>query len=131
MAFATWLMNLDTDNFENWALGDDFNLIRNSDNRNRPGGDLAKMNLFNDLVSDLDLVEIPFSGRSFTWSNMQADPLLVKLDWVFTSNGWTSTFLATFVQPLSRPISDHIPFVLQIGSNVRRPSMFRFENFWL
>jgi len=80
MAFATWLMNLDTDNFENWALGDDFNLIRNSDNRNRPGGDLAEMNLFNYLISDLDLVEIPFSGRSFTWSNMQADPLLVKLD---------------------------------------------------
>jgi hypothetical protein len=36
--------------------------------------------LLNKAISDLDLVEIPFSGRSFTWSNMQDDPLLVKLD---------------------------------------------------
>ena len=34
MAFVTWLMNLDTDDFDNWALGGDFNLIRNPDNRN-------------------------------------------------------------------------------------------------
>jgi hypothetical protein len=89
------------------------------------------MNLFNELISNLDLVEIHFSGRSFTWRHMRADPLLVKLDWVFTSNSWTSAFPATFVQPLSRPISDHISFVLQIGINVPRPSMFRFENFWI
>jgi hypothetical protein len=44
------------------------------------------MNLFNELILDLDLAEIPFSGRSYTWSTMQSDPLLVKLDWVFTSS---------------------------------------------
>ena len=92
-------MNLNTDDFDNWALGGDFNLIRNPDNRNRPGGDPAEMNLFNDLISELDLVEIPFSGRSFTWRNMQADPLLVKLDWVFTS-------IAPSLQPLSNPSPD-------------------------
>jgi hypothetical protein len=34
-------MNLDTDNYENWVLGGDFNLIRNPENRNKPGGDLG------------------------------------------------------------------------------------------
>jgi len=131
MAFATWLMNLETESYENWVLGSDFNLIRNPKNRNKLGGDLGEMNLFNDLISNLDLVEIPFSGRSFNLSNMQVDPLLVKLDWVFTSSSWTSTFPATFIQPLSRPISDHIPFLLQIGSRVPRSRMFRFENFWI
>lgn len=43
------------------------------------------MNMLNELISDLDLIELPFSGRNFNWSNMQADPLLIKLDWVFTS----------------------------------------------
>lgn len=62
---------------------------------------------------------------------MQSDPLLVKLDWVFTSSSWTSSFLATFVQPLSKPLSDHIPFVLQIGSMIPKSKMFRFENFWI
>lgn len=79
-------MNLDTTKFEDWVFGGDFNLIRNPENRNKPGGDITEMNLFNEVISDLDLVEIPFSGRNFTWSNMQVDPLVVKLDRVFTSS---------------------------------------------
>jgi hypothetical protein len=85
------------------------------------------MNLFNE---DVDLVEIPFSGRNFTWSNMQADPLMVKLERVFTSSSWTLSFPATFVQPLPRPISDHITYVLHIGTSIPKSKMFRFENFW-
>jgi len=61
---------------------------------------------------------------------MQADPLLVKLDWVFTSSSWTLSFPATHVQPLSRPTSDHIPYVLHIGRNIPRSKKFRFENYW-
>lgn len=124
-------MNLDTTDFEDWVLAGDFNLIRHPENRNKPGGDISEMNMFNELISDLDLVEIPFSGRNFSWSNMQDDPLLVKLDWVFTSASWTISFPATFVQPLPRPISDHIPYVLHIGSSIPKFKMFRFENFWV
>lgn len=67
-------MNLDTSNFDDWLLVGDFNLYRNPDNRNKPGGDLAEMNMFNELIADLDLHDIPFSGRNYTWSNMQNDP---------------------------------------------------------
>ena len=62
---------------------------------------------------------------------MQADPLLVKLDWVFTSSSWTLSFPATFVQPLSKPLSIHIPFLLHIGSKIPKSNMFRFDNFWV
>lgn len=89
------------------------------------------MNLFNELITDLDLVEIPFSGRSFTWSNMQTDPLLVKLDWVFTSSTWAMSYPATYVQPLSKPVSDHIPFTVHVGSSIPKSNMFRFENYWV
>jgi hypothetical protein len=80
LAFVTWLINFDTNAFENWLLAGDFNLFRSPENRNRPGGDVNEMAMFNSLILDLDLLEIPFSGRSFTWSNTQVDPLFVKLD---------------------------------------------------
>ena len=89
------------------------------------------MQLFNIVVIDLDLGDIPFSGRRFTWSNMQLDPLVVKLDWVLVSSSWGLSFPATNVQPLAKPISDHIPFVINIGSKIPRSSHFRFEFFWI
>lgn len=131
MGFVTWLLNLDTNDYDDWVLGGDFNLIRHPDNKNKPRGDFSEMNMFNELISDLDLVDIPFSGRKFTWSNMQTDPLLVKLDWVLTSSSWTLSFPATHVQTLSRPISDHTLYVLHIGCSIPRSKLFRFENFWV
>lgn len=79
LGYVTWLVNLDTSDFDLWIIGGDFNLIRHPENRNKPGRNLGEMNMFNELITDLDLVEIPFSGTSFSWSNMQAEPLLVKL----------------------------------------------------
>lgn len=87
------------------------------------------MSPFNDLISDLDLVEIPFSGRKFTQSNMQSDPLLVKLDQVFTSSFWTLSYPTTHVQPLSRPISNHIPYVLHIRTKIPKSMIFCFEKY--
>jgi len=124
-------MNFDTSDFDDWVLCGDFNLIRYPKNRNKPCGDQTEMNLFNEAISDLDLVDIPFSGRNYTWSNMQNDALLVKLDWIFTSTSWTLSFPATFVQPLSKTVSDHIPYVLHIGSSIPKSKNFRFENFWV
>jgi hypothetical protein len=62
---------------------------------------------------------------------MQEDPLLEKLDWVFTSASWTSSYPATSVHCLSRPISDHIPYVVMVDSHIPKASLFRFENFWV
>jgi hypothetical protein len=58
----------------------DLNLIRTPTNQNRAGGTTSEMFLFNDLIQHLDLVEIPFQGRDFTWSNQQNNALLEKLD---------------------------------------------------
>lgn len=41
------------------------------------------MGRFRKFINDLALRDIPLQGRSFTWSNLQADPVLVRLDsWV-------------------------------------------------
>jgi hypothetical protein len=58
----------------------DFNLIRSTEDRNRPGGNINNMLLFNSLIQQHDLEEIPLKGRCYTWSNMQNNPLLKKLD---------------------------------------------------
>jgi hypothetical protein len=72
VGYITWLYNFD--------MTKDFNLLWSPENKNRGGGNLSEMNLFNDLIHHLDLVEIAFQGQSYTWSNMQNDPLLEKLD---------------------------------------------------
>jgi hypothetical protein len=70
----------------------DFNLIRDPHDRSRPCGDIHNMMNFSSAIQALDLKEIPLKGRSFTWSNMQNEPLLEKLDWIFTTPEWTSDF---------------------------------------
>lgn len=109
-------------------IAGDFDLYRSVEARNKPGGDSGDMQLFNDFISDLELVDIPFSGRTFTWNNMQLDPLLIKLDWVFCNPNWSHHDPSTSVQPLSKPISDHIPYVINFGSNIPKSCIFRFEN---
>jgi hypothetical protein len=71
---------------ENWLLVGDFNFIRSQDDRNKPGGDVNDMFLFNEIIGHLGLLELQLKGRKYTWSNMQDNPLLEQLDWFFTSS---------------------------------------------
>jgi endonuclease/exonuclease/phosphatase family metal-dependent hydrolase len=124
--FINWLYNFDTSALDDWILLGDFNLIGSPYDRNKPGGCSNEMFLFNDLIQHLDLVDIPFEGRHFTWSNMQNDPLLVKLDRVFTSSSWTISYPATCGKPLSKPISDHVPYVVKMDSTHSQSIHFSF-----
>jgi hypothetical protein len=108
----------------------DFNLIRSPDNRNKGGGNPNEMMLFNDLILHLDLIDISFQGRNFSWSNMQYNALLEKLNWLFTSTSWTLSFPSTKVMPLSRRVSE-IPYVIQIGTCIPKAHGFKFENYWV
>ena len=129
--FVNWLYNLDIQDNEDWLLMGDFNFYRYSDSRNRQGANLSDINIFNDIINHLGLIELPIKVRSYTWSNMQQNPLLVQLDWFFTSLNWTIKFPNTVVNPLARPVSDHIPCVVSINTKIPKSSIFRFENYWL
>lgn len=89
------------------------------------------MLLFNAVISELGLVEHPLKGKSFTWSNMQEEPLLEKLDWFFTSNSWTLHFPSTFIFLLAKSVSDHVPCVIVVNTSIPRSNTFRIENHWL
>jgi exonuclease III len=84
--FIDWFGNSDMPDDTDWIIMGDFNFIRNPTGRNKQGGNINEMLMFNDAISKLGLVELPLKGRKYTWSNMQRDPLLEKLDWVFTSS---------------------------------------------
>jgi hypothetical protein len=99
--------------------------------RNRPGGNANDMLLFNDIIQHLELVEIPLKDRAYTRSNMQYSSLLEKLDWVFTCSNWTLTFPNTVAYALANIISDHVPYGVQMESDVPKFNIFRFENLWV
>lgn len=129
--FAQWLFELQIPDDENWILMGDFNFYRSINNRNRAGGDMNDMMIFNSIISNLGLLELPLKGRAYTWSNMQNYPLLEQLDWFFTSVSWTASYPSTLVKPLARVIFDHIPCVVQIQTSIPKADLFRFENFWI
>ena len=114
-----------------WIIMGDFNFIRTPEDRNTPGGDVNEMLMFNEAISELGLIELPLKGRQFSWSNMQDNPLLEKLDWFFTSAGWMTSYPDTLALPMAKQISDHLPCMIKIVTNIPKSRVFRFENYWL
>jgi exonuclease III len=51
--FVSWLYNLSIPCSANWLLLGDFNFIRSQDNRNKPGGDVNDMFMFNEIIGHL------------------------------------------------------------------------------
>jgi hypothetical protein len=72
--FVSWLYNLQIPINANWLLLGDFNFIRSHDNRNKPGGDVHDMFLFNEIIGHPGLLELPLKGHSYTWSKYNPRP---------------------------------------------------------
>lgn len=66
-----------------WLIIGDFNLIRKPEDRNKEGGDVNEMYLFNEAIDTLGLIELPLHGRHFTWTNNTALPSTRKTRLVF------------------------------------------------
>lgn len=79
-SFIEWFKQIHTPEEIDWLIVGDFNLMRKQEDRNKEGVIFAEMFMFNDAISALGLIEIVLQGRKYTWSNMQPNPLLQKLD---------------------------------------------------
>jgi hypothetical protein len=75
-------------------------------------------------------MEIPLSGRRYTWSNNQEDPTFELLDRVLVSLAWEENFPLVTVSTLSRELSDHTPLLITTGELRKNLPIFRFENCW-
>ncbi len=96
-----------------WVLCGDFNCTRNHLERTGRCWSNKLMGLFSDLINELELVDLPIANQLYTWSNMQANPTLAKLDRFLLSTEWDSRFPLSFVTALPRITSDHTPLLLK------------------
>lgn len=83
--FFSWFKDIPIQGQDNWIILGDFNFYRSLEDINLPGGNIQETFCFNEAIGHMGLTELPIKGRAFTWSNMQQDLLLEKLDWFFTS----------------------------------------------
>lgn len=131
-SFAQWLHDIQMPEDWDCLIVGDFNLCRSVQNRNKPGGDLTEMNMFNEVINRQGWVEMPLIGRKFTWSNKQESPLLVRLDWFFTSVSWSTSYPHTVAWSLPMgESSDHVPCTIHISTFIPKGRIFRFENYWM
>ena len=82
-------------------------------------------------MNDLELVDLPLQGGTFTWSGGFQNQAWAKLDRFMVSPSWLDQFRNVTQKRLSRPISDHFPIIIEGGGIKRGPVPFRFENMWL
>ena len=107
-------------------IGGDFNIIRNSSEKNNDKFDSRGSFLFNAIIDGLDLREIKMSdlreikmsGRKFTWANSKSVPTYEKLDRVLASMELEQKFPLVTVDALNRKILDHTPLLLSTGEKV-------------
>ena len=113
-------------------IAGDFNLTRRDCDKNKPGGYNRWSILFNSIIAQGELMEIPLSGRKFTWSNNHKEnPTYELLDRVLVSPAWEEKYPLVSVSALNRELSDHTPLLLTTGEKPKHPPIFRFENCWL
>jgi exonuclease III len=108
-----------------WILAGDFNCVRNPLERSSLHMG-PNESLFNSLIWDLSLQELPLLDRVFTWSNMQSSLILSKLDRILINAHWDDQLPNTSVSSLPRTTSDHqhtetcsIQILQQLGSQKR------------
>ncbi|XP_039029206.1 uncharacterized protein LOC120163306 [Hibiscus syriacus] len=88
---------------------------------------------FQELIHELELLDHPFFGPTFTWSNKQKELFLVrKLDRVLINSYWATSFPLSFVEFLAPGLSDHCMVIVNLvkESPFNIPKPFKFFNFW-
>lgn len=63
-----------------WCMAGDFNATMRRRERNKHGGSIRWLRFFNEFMEKHELIDLPLNWGRFTWSNMQADSLLCRLD---------------------------------------------------
>jgi hypothetical protein len=63
MCFVNWLNNLHTEAEDIWMFAGDLNFYRSVTYRNKDGGNMHDIMIFNEIISNLGLLEIALEGR--------------------------------------------------------------------
>ncbi|KAK4571672.1 hypothetical protein RGQ29_030188 [Quercus rubra] len=114
-----------------WCCFGDFNIVRfPSECRGETRSALA-MEKFSEFIEDLNLIDLPLEGGSYTWSSGTDQPAMSRIDRALVSLDWEDHFPDVIQRILPHPISDHSPILLEAWGMAKGKSPFRFENMWL
>ncbi len=108
----------------------DFNLTKDPSERRGRRWCGRLMSMFADLLNHLELIDLPLGNQRFTWSNLQSEPSMAKLDRFLVSPDWDQLFPLSSVRALPRITSDHSPILLSTGVRLAA-RRFQFEAVWL
>jgi hypothetical protein len=112
-------------------VGGDFNILRFSDEKNKPFCANRYSQMFNWIINSYGLREIALVGGKFTWSNNHDLPTLEKLDRVLMNDKWEGLFPLTTLRKRPRLMSDHNPLLLCTGQDQKKKAKnFSFETSW-
>jgi endonuclease/exonuclease/phosphatase family metal-dependent hydrolase len=94
-----------------WCVVGDFNAVCSVDERhgvNRDDGGSVPLEVieFRHFVEELELVDLPLLGRSFTWYQASGRAMS-RIDRILISDEWAMTWGNGSLWPLPRDISDH------------------------
>jgi hypothetical protein len=131
LSFLNKLRTLRTTTDYQWMILGDFNIIRNLQETTGGHRNIGHILEFNHLINDLNLIDVPLQGRSFTWSNKRPTLKFSRPVRALLSNYWALGVTHTLTD-LPNTTSDHAPLLLSIKSTVcPKNKCFRFEKFWL
>ena len=114
-----------------WCYIGDFNVVRFPREQSRGLRLTLAMENFSKFIEELNLIDLPLEGGSYTWSSGSDQPSMSRIDRVLVSHDWEDHYPDVIQRVLPRPISDHFPILVEAGRILRGKSPFRFENMWL
>ncbi|WVZ91838.1 hypothetical protein U9M48_037961 [Paspalum notatum var. saurae] len=114
-------------------MGGDFNILRNSKEKNNERYSERWPFLFNVVIDSFDLREVKLLGRQFTWANSLPNPTYEKLDRALMSSEWDFKYPLVIIHALDRGVSDHTPLLLDTGTSafVGCNRQFKLELSWI
>lgn len=112
------------------VLMGDFNEVREQAERFGSVFNQRQADYFNEFILDVDLVDIPLGGYSFTWTDKLASKMS-KLDRFLVSESFLDVFHEIAAVILEKFLPDHRPILLKEKVTDYGPTPFRFFNSWL
>jgi hypothetical protein len=88
------------------------------------------MREFDDFLGELEVIDMPLVGRSFTWFHPNG-VAMSRLDRILISAPWFDVWGEPEVRVLDRDVADHCALILKYSFDDWGPKPFRFNNFWL
>ncbi|KAH7666231.1 RNA-directed DNA polymerase protein [Dioscorea alata] len=113
-----------------WVICGDFNTTFSLDDKNTGDLNSKDISTSQSFLDDLNLIDPPLHGRSYTWSNGQSVPIWIRLDRFLYSHDWILSNPRTLQSALPRFGSDHSPICLDFGNHIPRHRIFRLEKSW-